>query len=109
MKFGFGDAFLLVVIVTFVAKFKFVDSKTILSKSKNLMEELEDDDDDQKNILENQNWLGLYFIESNYDYLPLAVIFTVCNIIKRIILSNLKVTVVLLSPTDYNKIKELFG
>ena len=110
MKFGFGDAILLVVIVTFVAKLEFVDSKTISSKSKSLMEEdLEDDDDDQRNILENQNWLGLYFIESNYDYLPLAVIFTVCKIIKWIILSNLKVTVVLLSPTDYNKIKKLFG
>jgi hypothetical protein len=47
----------------------------------------------------------LYFIESNYDYLPLAVIFTVCKIIKWIILSNLKVTVVLLSPTDYKKLK----
>jgi hypothetical protein len=69
MKFGFGDAILLVVIVTFVAKFEFVDSKTISSKSKSLMEEdLEDDDDDddQRNILENQNWIGLYFIESNY-------------------------------------------
>ncbi len=80
MKFGFGDAILLVVIVTFVAKFELVDSKTISSKSKSLMEDLEDDDDDQRHILENQNWLGLYFIESNYDYLPLDVIFTVCHI-----------------------------
>jgi hypothetical protein len=84
MKFGFGDAILLVVIVTFVAKFELVDSKTISSKSKSLMEEeLEDDDDEQRNILENQNWIGLYFIESNYDYLPLAVIFTVCHILSE--------------------------
>jgi hypothetical protein len=82
MKFGFGDAILIVVIVTFIAKFELVDSKTIPSKSKSLMEELEDDDDEQRNILENQNWIGLYFNELNYDYLPLAVIFTVCNIIK---------------------------